>query len=291
MPLVENVRLRLVQPNTDQAKKWAVDDMEPNFQHILSLTSASSEKPATHIIWPETAATFYLTEDNVHRKAIAAHLQPGGLVLTGVVRRSLDASQHLHYYNSLIAIDDKARVIAAYDKIHLVPFGEYMPGRRFIPLRTLANLGLDFTAGDGLRSLRVPNLPSFSALICYEAIFSGEVVDESDRPAFLLNVTNDGWYGKTAGPYQHFSIVMTRAVEEGLPLVRAANTGISGVVDGYGRMIAHLGLGEASFVDSDLPQALAPTFFSRYGEWPMWGLFILSAAFVLFQRDRQHRSS
>jgi apolipoprotein N-acyltransferase len=188
----------------------------------------------------------------------------------------------MHYYNSLIAIDNKARVIAAYDKFHLVPFGEYMPGRRFIPLRTLANLGLDFTAGDGLHSLHVPNLPPFSPLICYEAIFSGEVVDETDRPAFMLNVTNDGWYGKTAGPYQHFSIVTARAVEEGLPLVRAANNGISGVVDGYGRVVAKLGLGETGFVDAALPQALPPTFFSRYGELSMWGIFLLCAGGALF---------
>ncbi len=273
---VPDVRLRLGQPNVDQAHKWLMDEREGNFRQLLDLSStpvASGEKPVTHIVWPETAATYYLVEDAVRRRVIAAHIPPHGAVLTGVIRRSPDADGHLRYYNSLIALDDHARVVAGYDKVHLVPFGEFIPMRRFLPLRPLINLGLDFTAGDGPHSLRVAGLPPFSPLVCYEVIFSGDVADPDDRPQFLLNVTNDGWYGRTAGPYQHFATARVRAIEEGVPLVRAANTGISGVVDAYGRMVVRLGVGKVGFVDSDLPQAAAPTFFNHYGEKPLWLVF------------------
>jgi apolipoprotein N-acyltransferase len=196
----------------------------------------------------------------------------------------------LHYANSLVAIDSAGKIAASYDKFHLVPFGEYIPFRRYVPLRTLANLGVDFTAGDGLSTLHIDGLPPFSPLICYEAIFPGEVALHSDRPHFLVNVTNDGWYGRTAGPYQHFAIARARAIEEGLPLIRSANTGISGVIDPYGRMIAMLDLGKTAFVDADLPQTIPPTIFSRYGEQPLWMLFAGFAAMAgLLRSARQRR--
>jgi apolipoprotein N-acyltransferase len=290
--MAPDVRLRLVQPNTNQADKWVASELEDHFRHLLDLSSApvaAGEKPITHIIWPETASPFYLTEDVVHRRIAAAHVPENGVLLTGVVRRSQDEEGFLHYYNSLIAVDDKARVIGGYDKHHLVPFGEFIPLRRYLPLKTLVN-GLDFSAGDGPHSLRVLGLPAFSPQICYEAIFSGDVADRDDRPQFLLNITNDGWYGNTAGPYQHLSLVKTRAVEEGLPLVRAANTGISGVTDPYGRVVARLGLSKTGFVDSDLPQALPPTVFSRYGELPLWVGFAILALGIfggrVFSRKR-----
>lgn len=287
--MVPNVRLRLVQPNTDQAQKWVADELEPNFQHLLDLTSAPADKAVTHIIWPETAATFYLTEDAFHRRMAAAHVPQGGALLTGVVRRSLDEQNQIHYYNALIAVDDKARVVAGYDKHHLVPFGEFIPLRQYLPIKTLVN-GLDFSSGDGPHSLRVAGLPPFSPQVCYEVIFSGDVADREDRPQFLLNVTNDAWYGNTAGPYQHFALAKTRAVEEGLPLVRAANTGISGVVDAYGRVVARLGLSKTGFVDSDLPQALLPTFFSRYGELPLWIAFLAMALGIVWDRSVRRKA-
>lgn len=273
--VVPGIRLRLVQPDIDQASKWDNGERERHFQHLLDLTSAPGDKPPTYIVWPETAATFYLMEDAGHREAIAEHLPKGGVLITGVIRREFNAKGSLNYYNSMIAVNSKARVVAGYDKFHLVPFGEYIPFRKILPIRTLANMGLDFSTGDGLRSLRVAGLPTFSPLICYEAIFPGEVIDRNDRPHFLLNITNDGWYGKTAGPYQHFAIVKLRAIEEGIPLIRVANTGISGVVDAYGRVTAKLMVGKSGFIDADLPQVIAPTFFSLYGEWALWSVFSL----------------
>jgi len=267
-----DIRVRVVQPNVEQAHKWDDAGRERRFQQLLDLTSAPAAVAPRVIVWPETASTFYLAEDEDHRRAIAAHVPVDAYLLTGVIRRRMGNEGRIHYANSLLAIDSTSRIVAAYDKFHLVPFGEYIPFRRVLPLRTLANLGVDFTAGEGLQTLRIDGLPSFSPLICYEAIFSGEVARRDDRPSFLVNVTNDGWYGNTAGPYQHFVSARLRAIEEGLPLIRAANTGISGVVDAYGRLVAELDLGKTGFVDANLPTPIPPTVFSRYGGWVLWGM-------------------
>jgi apolipoprotein N-acyltransferase len=273
--IVPDVRLRLVQPDISQANKWRIEDRDGYFQDLLKMTAAPAQIPVTDIIWPETASTYYLGEDPEHRQALADQIPPGATVLTGVIRHAWNLDGSTRYYNSLIAVNGSGTIIAGYDKSHLVPFGEFMPLRKYIPLRTLAASGVDFTPGNGVRSLRVPGLPPFSPLICYEAIFPGAVVDRDDRPDFMLNATNDGWYGKTIGPYQHFAIVRVRAIEEGLPLVRAANTGISGIVDPLGHVKVRLGLGKKGFIDGDLPTPLPPTFFSQWREFPLWSLFTL----------------
>jgi len=255
--IVPDVRLRLVQPRTSQAMKWKPEQRLANFQHLMMLSFAQpGEKPITHTIWPETAVAYYLTEEPEIRARIAEMMPKDSVLLTGVVRREERAGQAERYYNSLIALDSQGKVVAGYDKYHLVPFGEYMPFRSQIPLPVISNLPIDFTAGDGIRTIRVPHLPPFSGLVCYEAIFSNDVVDRLDPPTFLLNVTNDAWYDGTIGPAQHFDIARVRAIEEGLPLVRVANRGVTAVVDSYGRIISSLGAPEMGYVDSDLPQPL-----------------------------------
>jgi apolipoprotein N-acyltransferase len=209
---------------------------------------------------------------------------PGGTLLTGVLRREINPLNEIHYFNSLVAINRASQITAVYDKAHLVPFGEYVPYRDWVPLPALAGLGIDFSRGPGPRTLHVQGLPPFSPFICYEAIFSGAVTDPNDPPQFLLNVTNDAWYGHTAGPYQHFAIARVRAVEEGLPLVRAANTGISGIIDPYGRVMQRLDLGKRGIIDGDLPTALpAPTYFHRNGEHPLWLIFGVLAIMVVLE--------
>lgn len=253
---VPAVRLRLVQPSHNQAMKWKAEQRVQNFSHLLDLTfSQAGEKPVTHYVWPETATAYYLGEEEGVRKRIAERMNKGSVLLTGVISRAFFERKPTQYYNSMVAMDDKGNVIAGYDKHHLVPFGEYMPFRKLVSVPAIAMMGSDFTAGDGLRTLRVPNLLPFSPLVCYEAIFSGAVVEREDPPQFLLNVTNDAWYEGTIGPDQHFAIARVRAVEEGLPLVRVANKGITGVVDGWGRVWASIGADESSFIDSDLPVA------------------------------------
>ena len=171
-------------------------------------------------------------------------------------------------YNSLLVIDDKGEVLDGYDKIHLVPFGEYLPFQDFLEslgVMQLTGVRGGFSAGTGPRLLAVPGAPPASPLICYEIIFPDDVVETSARPGWLLNVTNDAWFGSSAGPYQHFHQARVRAVEQGLPVVRAANTGISAMIDPYGRILAEIGLGEKGAIDSELPKAGPPTLFAQLG--------------------------
>jgi len=276
------VHARLVQPNIAQVHKWKPMEQEKNFQDILELSTAPASKRITHIFWPETASTFYLSEDSAHRKEIASKIPSAVSVITGVLRRDVSPNGKMRYFNSLVVLDGMGRLVGGYDKSHLVPFGEYMPFRDILPLKALAASNADFTPGDGPRSLRVLGLPLFSPLICYEAIFSGAVTDSTDRPDFLVNLTNDAWYGRTTGPYQHFAIAKVRAVEEGMMMLRIANTGISGVIDPMGRVEKKLGLGEKGVIDTGLLKALPFTIFSQWGERIVWFAF-----FVLFAANAQ----
>ncbi|CAK0770638.1 Apolipoprotein N-acyltransferase [Azospirillaceae bacterium] len=247
-----------------------------------------SEPSRRLIIWPETAVSSFLDADGARRMAIASVTPTGGLHLVGAPRMTFDAERRRHFWNSLVMIDGSGAVVETYDKFHLVPFGEYVPLRRWLPswlpVSSIAAGTAEFSAGTGARTIRVAGIPAVSPLICYEGIFPGEVTHSRDRPEWLLSVTNDAWYGRTAGPHQHFAMTQTRAVEEGLPLVRAANTGISGIVDGYGRIIASLKLGVGGVVDSGLPLALSPTVYARFGDMIFAGLLALATLAIMALR-------
>jgi apolipoprotein N-acyltransferase len=166
-------------------------------------------------------------------------------------------------WNSVVALDARGDIIATYDKAHLVPFGEYVPLRGFLPMDKIVPSVGDLSEGPGPRTLDLPGLPPVSPLICYEAIFPGAAIDPAARPAWLLTITNDAWYGVTSGPFQHVAIARVRAIEEGLPLIRAANNGISAVIDPYGRVLQHLDLNAVDVLDSTLPRALSPTLYEH----------------------------
>ncbi|MCK5555092.1 MAG: apolipoprotein N-acyltransferase, partial [Alphaproteobacteria bacterium] len=193
------------------------------------------------------------------------------------------------FYNSVTVLDKKAKILNTYNKHHLVPFGEYIPFRNILNMTPIASgiarIG-DFTRGAGVSSLYIDSLPKPSPLICYEAIFPNEVANHNDRPDWLLNVTNDAWYGKTAGPHQHFEIARVRTIEEGLPLVRSANTGISAVIDPLGRIIGIKPLGETGVVDALLPKALPPTPYSKTGDI----LFFLMLTLLAIFGEKLHRT-
>ncbi|WP_424135275.1 apolipoprotein N-acyltransferase [Roseomonas chloroacetimidivorans] len=265
------VTLVLVQGNVAQDVKWREDARWPIFRRYLELSregaqAAAREAPGTRpvIIWPETASPFLLADDPEARRIAATALPSDGLLLAGTVRAEWGPDRRAtKLFNSLVAIGPDAAIAGIYDKSHLVPFGEYMPLSGWLPIRVIRG-GVDFGAGPGPVAMSLPGLPSASPLICYEVIFPGAVVGD-ERPGWLLNITNDAWFGISAGPYQHLAAARLRAVEEGLPLARAAQTGISATFDSRGREIARLALGETGFALSPLPVAGEPTPFSRLG--------------------------
>jgi apolipoprotein N-acyltransferase len=198
-------------------------------------------------------------------------------VITGALRTNPLPGPIENFWNSIEALNDNGDIVARYDKAHLVPFGEYAPLRSLLPIDKITPGMADLSAGPGPRTIALPGLPRFAPLVCYEAIFPGAIIDKSDRPNWILNVTNDAWYGRSSGPYQHFAIARTRAVEEGLPLIRVANNGISAVVDPMGRVLARTHLDAIGYVDSALPAALPPTPYGQAGNWMLLGLLVIAA--------------
>ncbi|MCA0369618.1 MAG: apolipoprotein N-acyltransferase [Proteobacteria bacterium] len=278
---VTGVGLRLVQPCISQNLKWDPGHQRAIFERLETMSRLSLEKDVTHIIWPESALPFFAAESERALARLAGVVpQEGGAVLFGVPRRSPEG-QPEQLWTSLMAVDKNARVSATYDKHHLVPFGEYVPGRALLPsfVKKVTAGAMDYSAGQGPRFVKIPNLPSFSPLICYEVIFPGAVVDQEKRPAWMLNITNDAWYGRTSGPFQHFEMARVRAVEEGLPLVRVANNGISAVIDPLGRSEVRLELDEEGVLDARLPKAFAPTLYGRTGD-TLFVLLLLVAALL-----------
>jgi len=281
-PTVESgVWLRLVQPSIAQTAKWDPAAAEANFHRLIELSSAPSERQLAAVIWPEAAATFFLERDDSHRKAIAAVAPRGGYVITGALRGEPRSGPVNQVWNSVEVINAAASITAQYDKAHLVPFGEYMPFSDVLPLKKFTPGSIDLSAGPGPQTLTLDRLPPFSPLICYEAIFPGAVLDKDDRPDWLLNVSNDAWYGRSAGPYQHFAMARARAVEEGLPLVRVANNGLSGVVDAEGRVLAHTSLDAIGYDDVRLPVARTATPYFYLGDWIFAGMLLIAAIVAL----------
>jgi apolipoprotein N-acyltransferase len=254
----------LVQGNVPQGQKWDRGLMAAIFERYLALTRAALDQVAgpAVVVWPETASPYLLDRDPAARAMIAdASRRMDGTVAPGLIGTvRFDAERQP--LNSVAALLGAAAPVAMYDKWHLVPFGEYQP--RWIPLPLEFGPG-GFVPGPGPRTLRVPGLPPFSPLICYEVIFPGSVVDSSDRPQWMVTVTNDAWFGNSAGPRQHLAAARLRAVEEGLPIMRAANTGISGGYDAFGRELGRIGMGEAATLAIPLPGALPPTLFGLLG--------------------------
>jgi apolipoprotein N-acyltransferase len=266
----EPIVVRLVQPNAPQRLKWRADMQEEFYRRHLALTAAPAEPMPAVTIWSETAVPFVLGYADDLQAEVAASA-PGGPVILGIQR--LDAGpDHENWFNSLAVLGPDGQPWAVYDKHHLVPFGEYIPlagaiARLGIPrLTTLTARG--FTPGPGPQLVTVPGLPPFLPLICYEAIFPHAMQAPGGRAEWMVQVTNDAWFGELAGPYQHLTQARARAIEQGLPLARAANTGVSAMIDPFGRVTAELPLGKAGQVDAVLPPALAPTTYARVGDYP-----------------------
>lgn len=276
--------LRIVQPALEQSEKWQATNEDEIVARYLALSAAAGPGgapglgPRTVLVWPESAFPFLLSDRPDVVAAIGALLPPGAVLVTGAVRAANLADPRGEAFNSVLVIDDGGSISAAYDKVHLVPFGEYLPLRGLFDLlgiRQLVALPEGFTPGAARMMLTLPGAPPFAPLICYEIIFPGAAVPRGPRPGWILNLTNDAWFGATPGPYQHFEQSRIRAVEEGLPLVRAANSGISAIVDPYGRIRGSLRLGVAGTLDGALPRAVEPTPYARLGDLP-FGVLLLA---------------
>ena len=260
----DDILLRLVQPVIPQALKWKSDLRQ---QHVLKQMAMSNRTPGpagkpTHVIWAETNVPYLIEPESPLPASLAAAVPRDGTLIFGAPRRD-EAGK---VYNSMFAIDDAGAVLATFDKFHLVPFGEYVPLRGILPLEKLTAGRGDFTPGSGPETLSIKGLPPFAALICYEVIFSGQIVNSETRPEWILNITNDAWFGPSTGPRQHLVQAQLRAIEEGLPIIRVANTGISAVIDPYGRIIDSIGLDQSGVLDSPLPKPLIATVFSVFGQ-------------------------
>ncbi len=286
----DGIVLRLVQPNVRQADKWR---RELRRGHVIRLLALSTERnpdapSPTHVIWPETAVPFSLWNSPGLIRALRDAVPEGGALLTGAPRVEPRETGRAKVWNSLHAVTRDAGVTATHDKFHLVPFGEYVPFQEYLGFLRIASARGNYESGPGLRTLSLPGLPAAAPLICFEVIFPGKVVPGVyERPSWLLNITNDAWFGLSAGPHQHFVSAKLRAIEEGLPLVRVANTGISAVIDSVGREIAALPLGEGGFIDSRLPTPLKnETVFGVLGQAAAVFLSLMSLMTGLFLVSR-----
>jgi apolipoprotein N-acyltransferase len=260
---VEGISLRLVQPNIPQPEKANRQYLERNWRRLIDLSRAGGMIAPTHIIWPE-AALVSLPQGGLEE--LRALIGPSHVLITGAVRAAPGQDGQLKYFNSLYVLSSDTTL--AYDKFHLVPFGEYLPFARELNALGLSKLtagNVDFSPGNGPRTLAIPHAPPAGPLICYEAIFPDDVVGAT-RPDWFVNVTNDAWFGPWAGPRQHLVSARVRAIEEGIPVVRAANTGISAVIDGTGRVVSSLALNQTGVLNASLPKVLSLTVYGQYGD-------------------------
>ena len=297
---VEGVRLRIMQPNLSQDEKFNYRAKAAVMARYLALSDRAAGPQrrgvadVTHLIWPESAFPFILAREPDALRQIAEFLPRGTVLLTGAARAGevRGSGERLRVFNSIHTVDHDGSFLGAYDKLHLVPFGEYLPFQSALErlgLQQLTKVQGGFEAGDRRRLLAVPGAPPALPLICYEVIFPGEMMPRgAERPGWLLNVTNDGWFGASSGPYQHFRQARLRAIEQGLPLVRAANTGISAVVDSVGRVVTALPLGAEGVLDAGLPVAGAPTVYARFGDGWL-GLLVGGLLLLAFHKRRRQR--
>ena len=283
--LTPNVSLRLVQPDIPQAEKYQRRFVARNWERLIAL----SERPGapTIIVWPEAAPPFLLARSPGALEEIAELTAGKQGLITGAIRMRPGIEDG--YSNSLYIFGTNGSFLGTYDKFHLVPFGEYLPFPKTLEMLGLSKLtGIEgsFVPGDGPHTYELPGAGKVGPLICYEILFPDQIVAPV-RPGWLVNVTDDSWFGPWAGPRQHLLVAQVRAIEQGVAVARAANTGISAIIDPFGRIRAQLGLDETGVVDGPLPAAIAGTPYSRAGEWYFWlGACALAALTRFFSKGK-----
>jgi apolipoprotein N-acyltransferase len=293
--MVADVKLRIMQPNLQQDVKFNYAAKAEVMQKYLALSDRASGPQSTGVrdasilIWPESAFPFFLTREADVMAQIADFLPKSTVLIAGSVRAPdlPPGTRITRAYNSIYVVDHDGSVLSVYDKLHLVPFGEYLPLQDWMErlgFEQLTRIQGGFIAGNVRRTLQIPGAPQVLPLICYEIVFPGGIAAGDARPGWIVNLTNDGWFGISTGPYQHLQQARLRAIEQGLPVVRAANTGISAVIDPVGRIVARLGLGIEGVLDSSLPSAIRLTVYARMGDFPV--AIIVAAALIFVIRRR-----
>ena len=282
------ILLHVVQPNIGQDRKWDEAQGADNYRRLTSLSGKPGARPRL-ILWPEVAVPALVEQDLSSRLAIASLLGSKDEMILGAQSVRFDANgSAVSASNSAFGLDAYAHLFGRYDKAHLVPYGEYLPMRPLLSALGLSRLApgdMDFNAGPGPRDINVPGLGKVGLQICYEMIFSGQVVDRANRPLFIFNPSNDAWFGRW-GPPQHLAQARLRATEEGLPVVRSTPTGISAVIDADGRLLAALPWRTPGAIERPLPPAHAPTLFARYGNILPWLLVLFLGAIGFASRRR-----
>ncbi|MBI3196101.1 MAG: apolipoprotein N-acyltransferase [Rhodospirillales bacterium] len=279
--------VRIVQPNIPQSEKWRPDTRARHLAKLVEMSRRNGFDGLAAVIWPETAPPFIIEPGSPALEVMATAVPSGGYLLTGAARGT--GRRQDGVWNSLLVIDRAGAIVAHYDKVHLVPLGEYIPfHKQLAPVSGFIGRG-SFEEGEQRATLGFPGLPSFSPVICYEVIFPAAVTGPGERPRWLLNITNDAWFGLSSGPYQHLASARLRAVEEGLPMVRAANTGVSAVIDAYGRTLASLDMMQEGVIDHRLPPARAPTPYSLAGDGILLAVLALLGGGLLIGRVSNNR--
>lgn len=259
--------VRLVQPSIPQTFKWNRQMLEDNFQQYINLSKSQPLDKVRLVVWGETASPFYLDRDEKHLREVTQAIPENGFLITGLLRAGMENGS-LVPFNSMFVIDKQGYIRDYYDKSHLVPFGEYLPLRDYLPsfMEPVANVVGDLGKGEKFKNIQVPELPLMGGAVCYEVIFPKGVVNPLQKPEVLIVVANDGWYGVSAGPYQHLTAAQMRAVEEGVTVVRSANTGISAVIAPNGEIYGRIELNDIGISDVKLPIKLTrPTLYNLYG--------------------------
>lgn len=272
----DKTKLRLVQANIKQEMKWDAEEKYKNLLKHIELTNSQSLDDVKAVIWSETSVP-YVIENN---SELVAKLNFGMPLITGGIRLERDEENIKNVWNSVFVIE-KNSVKSFYDKHHLVPFGEYIPLQKFFPfVEKITDGAIGFSEGDGPQTLATSSF-SFSPLLCYEVIFTDEIVQKNSRPDLLVNLTNDAWFGVSSGPYQHFNMARMRAIEQGISLARVAGTGITAFIDPFGRVVKKIDLNQEGIIDVDLVKKFAPTIYANYGYKPLMLLLAVMSLFLI----------
>ncbi len=283
---LRQITVRLVQPNIPQEERYFAVDQFFIFREHYTLSEIEGKEPVDLLVWPESSVPFPLNPQNWEVNSIASLLKPGAIALVGGPSTQ-QTPQGRKGYNSLYVINDHGEIADIYRKVRLVPFGEFVPLSEYLPIDKVTRGQFSYSPGDSLKTIDLPGIAKISPLICYEVIFSGDVVaNGSDQPHILVNITDDSWYGLSSGPFQHYNSARFRSIEENLPLIRVANTGVSGVFDNKGRTMAKLPLKRKGVLDQQVEiKDFKPSIYSKVKNF--LGILLYAWIIMLFWQKKR----